>query len=216
MRSWDTLRHEVRILEQKVEERLGGLSKLFHSLSEGSNGGQTAVLLQKPTEEIETLLGQLSASVDTMQSFVGSSPSFVHVHRSHVDVLLEYRREYKRIQTKIRAFQERNELFQGSRVRAGTSEDTALDVGMRSEIKSIDSATNAADATLATGWSIQEDLQRQRALFDNMMGSIDQMRGSVPTIGSLIESIKRKRKRDVIVISAVVAVCLTFTLIFVL
>mmetsp|Transcript_4592 Transcript_4592/g.19708 ORF Transcript_4592/g.19708 Transcript_4592/m.19708 type:complete len:88 (-) Transcript_4592:1651-1914(-) len=87
---------------------------------------------------------------------------------------------------------------------------------MRSEMKSMDSATNAADATLATGWSIQEDLQRQRALFDNMMGSIDEMRGSVPTIGSLIESIKRKRKRDVIVVSAVVAVCLTFTAIVVL
>lgn len=60
-------------------------------------------------------------------------------------------------------------------MRAGIGEDTTVDVGMRSEMKSMDSATNAADATLATGWSIQEDLQRQRALFDNMMGSIDQV-----------------------------------------
>mmetsp|Transcript_3393 Transcript_3393/g.10306 ORF Transcript_3393/g.10306 Transcript_3393/m.10306 type:complete len:219 (-) Transcript_3393:89-745(-) len=216
MRSWDNLRNDARRLEQELEERLTGFSKVYHTLNGDGGAGTTMApaLIQAKSDDIESLLGQLSTVVDSMEMHVGSSSSSVHVFRSHQDILREYKVEYKRTQAKIRSLTEHMDLLRGARARHANGGEVSNEAAMQAERHSVLNATSAADGALSTGWSIQEDLKRQRAMFDSMMSTMDVMRGSMPKIGSLVDSIKRKRKRDVIVLSSVIATGLFITLVW--
>lgn len=180
MRNWESLRHDARRLEQDLEERLSGFSKLYQNLNGDLNGEEgrgmycredggggwrwerglilgkarkeserilrvkvvefffwcsscffyfygvlcspvlsfggfffgggvrdgmwmkgkqvSHSMVQSNVEEIESLLVQLSTVVDAMESHVSTSPSAIHIYRSHADILEETRADFKKIQ----------------------------------------------------------------------------------------------------------------------
>lgn len=67
------------------------------------------------------------------------------------------------------------------------------------------------DAALSAGAALREDLERQRQTFASMVARMDAVGERVPGINRLIGQIRRKKKRDVMVMALVVATLVFLT-----
>lgn len=83
---------------------------------------------------------------------------------------------------------------------------------LRAERTALAGAGAAADAATGAGLALKEDLERQRAAFAAMVDRMDTMSDNMPGVNRMIGQIRRKKKRDVLIIALVVAVLLFFTL----
>lgn len=72
-------------------------------------------------------------------------------------------------------------------------------------------ASTGADAALNAGAALREDLERQRQTFASMVARMDAVGERVPGINRLIGQIRRKKKRDVMVMALVVATLVFLT-----
>ena len=71
-----------------------------------------------------------------------------------------------------------------------------------------------ADNVIGVGLRVREDLEKQRGAFKGMMGRIEGMNEGLPGVNRLIAQIRRKKKRDVLIMAFVVALCLAFTVVY--
>lgn len=83
---------------------------------------------------------------------------------------------------------------------------------LHAERTALSGAGAAADAATGAGIALKEDLERQRAAFAAMVDRMDTMSDGMPGVNRMIGQIRRKKKRDVMIVALVVAVCLFFTL----
>lgn len=74
-------------------------------------------------------------------------------------------------------------------------------------ISHIDDVINQAQTTRAA-------LGSQRALFGDVQGKVKQLGDKFPVIRGLIGSIRRKKSRDTLILSAVIAACTLFLIIY--
>lgn len=173
--------------------------------------------------EVEGLLSRLAAAVDAMsraQSATGSSAVGVgggasrHMVARHADILRDYTTEFQRTQRALVASREaadglacaRAELLGG-----GGGGAAAVAGGLYAERSSLSAASTGADAALNAGAALREDLERQRQTFASMVARMDAVGERVPGINRLIRQIRRKKKRDVMVMALVVATLVFLT-----
>ncbi|KAK1858487.1 hypothetical protein I4F81_001089 [Pyropia yezoensis] len=197
------------------------------SLGDGApNGNATSdgfAAAEHICTEVEGLLSRLAAAVDAMsraQSATGSSAVGVgggasrHMVARHADILRDYTTEFQRTQRALVASREaadglacaRAELLGG-----GGGGAAAVAGGLYAERSSLSAASTGADAALNAGAALREDLERQRQTFASMVARMDAVGERVPGINRLIRQIRRKKKRDVMVMALVVATLVFLT-----
>lgn len=182
------------------------------------------------TSDMEALLTKLSAVIDAMGSSSGTGAgttgtttpgktggaAVAHTLQRHAEILHDYRQEFRKTRGSIATLREHAELMAGAdRTLAngggGTGTDAAgLDM-LYKERASVAAATAGADTAIATGLNLKEDLDRQRAMFASMVERVETMSEGLPAVNRLIGQIRRKKKRDVLILAAVVSTLMFIT-----
>lgn len=180
------------------------------------------------TTDMEALLSKLSAVLDAMSSLhatstpapgkVATTASVTHTLQRHSEILRDYQQEFRKTRASVVSLRERSDLMNGvDRIRPstssmdGTNNTSGLDA-LYKERASISAATSGADTAIATGLSLKEDLDRQRAMFASMVERMETMSEGLPAVNRLIGQIRRKKKRDIFILGAVISTMLFITL----
>lgn len=170
--------------------------------------------------EIQSLLEKLLDINDSMSRCAAlalPTSSVTQKLSRHRDILHDFTQEFKRIKGNINSMREHAELL--SSVREDISEYKASGsvsprmqllrerAAIHGSISHIDDVINQAQATRAV-------LSSQRTLFGDAQGKVKQLADKFPVIRGLIGSIRRKRSRDTLILSAVIASCILFLIIY--
>ncbi|KAA8495422.1 Golgi SNAP receptor complex member 1-2 [Porphyridium purpureum] len=182
-------------------------------------------------KELESLLSHLSSIVSSMKDHVKAiqTPESRSSHQSgpplsamnhalqrHEEILADYKLDFQKTRRHIASIRQHSELFAAHKSRAETGADplTKEANSLYEERASLAASTNVADNSVAQGLTLRDELLRQRANFSAMMDRVQAMGSSVPAINTVINQIKRKKNRDVIIFAIVVSVLTFVTLVW--
>ncbi|XP_049360136.1 Golgi SNAP receptor complex member 1-2 [Solanum verrucosum] len=223
---WEELRKEARKIEGDLDVKLSSYAKLGARVTQGGYveaGSPTLGSSRswKSTEmEIQSLLEKLLDVNDSMSRCAASAASTTSVIQKlarHRDILHEFTQEFRRIKGNISSMREHAELLSSvrddiSEYKASGSMSPKMHIlreraAIHGSISHIDDVINQAQTTRAA-------LGSQRALFGDVQGKVKQLGDKFPVIRGLIGSIRRKKSRDTLILSAVIAACTLFLIIY--
>ncbi|KAL3381159.1 hypothetical protein AABB24_001333 [Solanum stoloniferum] len=222
---WEELRKEARKIEGDLDVKLSSYAKLGARVTQGYVEAGSPTLGSsrswKSTEmEIQSLLEKLLDVNDSMSRCAASAASTTSVIQKlarHRDILHEFTQEFRRIKGNISSMREHAELLSSvrddiSEYKASGSMSPKMHIlreraAIHGSISHIDDVINQAQTTRAA-------LGSQRALFGDVQGKVKQLGDKFPVIRGLIGSIRRKKSRDTLILSAVIAACTLFLIIY--
>ena len=218
--SWEQLRKDARKLEGELDMKLASYSKLG---ARGA-GDVSDASADAAAAEIEGLLKRLGLvndrMVDAATRTPGTADVLTHTLARHRDILQEFSQEFRRVKSTVTAANEHARLLAGAHRRdniglggSGLSQSQIHQQLLR-ERSGLQSATNAADEVISQAQSQALALGQQRSLLidiDSKVGSVGQ---KFPVMNSIMTSIRRKKSREQLILSAVVASCLLFIIIY--
>lgn len=226
-RAWEDLRREARRLEGELEVKLQALTKLcsgyeassYRSKQDGKNGLGPDQLAQSKACEIEALLQRLSDVDDEMGAVIGGgSDARSHTLARHRDVLQEYLQEFQRLEATLGAARDRAELM------AGAQESSPLlsvqvhgaSGALLRERTQLQASTGYVDDMLAQAQSVTRSLLEQRRVFDSVQDKLISVGEKFPVVSGLLNAIRRKKSSDTWILSAVIAGCTVFIILYVI
>ncbi|CAL5340225.1 unnamed protein product [Camellia sinensis] len=181
--------------------------------------------------EIQSLLEKLLDINDAMSRCAASATPTTSVTQKlarHRDILHEFTQEFKRTKGNINSMREHAELL--SSVREDISEYKASGsmsprVQLLRERASIHGSISHGeilgndlqeeiDDVISQAQSTRAALGSQRAFFGNVEGKVKLLSDKFPIIRGLLGSIRRKKSRDTLILSAVIAACTLFLIIY--
>eukprot|EP00252_Welwitschia_mirabilis_P012354 TRINITY_DN2737_c0_g4_i1.p1 TRINITY_DN2737_c0_g4~~TRINITY_DN2737_c0_g4_i1.p1 ORF type:complete len:241 (-),score=50.30 TRINITY_DN2737_c0_g4_i1:75-797(-) len=222
---WDDLRREARKIEGDLDVKLSSYAKLGGRLSHADAGTTNDVItgdrsLKSMEIEIESLLEKLLDINDAMSRCAAAATATTSVTQKlarHRDILHELTQEYKRTKGNINAMREHAELLTSVRndiseykasgsmsPRPGLLRERAAIHGNVSQIEEVISQAQATKGVLAS----------QRTIFSEIQGKVRQLGDRFPVVRGLLGAIHRKRSKDTIILSAVIAGCTLFLLVY--
>ncbi|KAG6784656.1 hypothetical protein POTOM_010354 [Populus tomentosa] len=233
---WEELRREARKIEGDLDVKLSSYAKLgarFTTQGGGYvEGGSPTVGSSRSWKsmemEIQSSLEKLLDINDAMSRCAAASAatSVTQKLARHRDILHEFTQEFRRIKGNINSMREHAELL--SSVRDDISEYKAS--GSMSprvqllreraaihgsiahcaavvDFGKIDDVINQAQTTRAV-------LGSQRTFFGDVQGKVKLLSDKFPIIRGLLGSIRRRRSRDTLILSAVIAACTLFLIVY--
>eukprot|EP00798_Chlamydomonas_sp_ICE-L_P020094 gene20094-26812_t len=222
-RAWEELRKEARKLEGELDVKMAAFNKLCsgfeaaYKIKADNSGLGADQLAQTKSSEIEDLLQRLSDVNDEMGGTIGgSTDARSHTLARHRDILQEFSQEYRRLSSTLGAARDRVQLLSGGSETAhvtlqmpGSSTGALL-----RERATVQSSTNAVDEVISQATSVSSSLIEQRRVFDNVGDKILSIGARFPVVNGLLNAIRRKKSKDTLVLSAVIAGCVIFTLMY--
>merc|ERR1712176_1024202 len=125
--------------------------------------------------------------------------------------------EFKRLKAIHSSMQDRAELLRDHDVESGhapllpLSSNSSAILRERANIGSVD---NALDDVIGQAQSVASSLMQQRRMFDGINSKLNMLGARFPVVNSLLTSIRRRKAKDTIVMSLVVAFCLVVMLLY--
>ncbi|XP_022769674.1 Golgi SNAP receptor complex member 1-2-like isoform X3 [Durio zibethinus] len=190
---WEELRREARKTEGDLDVKLSSYAKLGARFTQGDNGSPTVGSSRswKSMEmEIQSLLEKLLDTNDAMSRCAASAAPTTSVTQKlarHRDILHEFTQASGSVSPRMQLLRER--------------------AAIHGSIAHIDDVINQAQTTRAV-------LGSQRALFGDVQGKVKVLSDKFPVIRGLLGSIRRRRSRDTLILSAVIAACTMFLIIY--
>ncbi|KAM0900071.1 hypothetical protein ACQ4PT_020880 [Festuca glaucescens] len=225
---WEELRREARKLEGDLDMKLSSYARLAARSSSSSSAASAASSPTadrsswKSTElEIQALLDKLQDVNDAMSCCAApAAPSNASVSQKlarHRDILHEFTQEFRRTRGNLSSMSEHADLL--SSVRGDITESKATGgmsprVHLLRERASIHGSINQIDEVIGQAQSTRSALSNQRALFGDVQGKVKQLGEKFPVVRGLLGAIKRKKSKDAIILSAVIAACTIFLIIY--
>ena len=215
---WEELRRKARTFESELDTKLVAYSKLGNSFAQDLDR-DTAPLLtgdnifDAMSAEIEELLLKLTVVNDNMSEYVSNgstSGSMRHVCQRHREILQDYTQDYCKTKSNIQAFKDREELMGSvSKVnsyKSGLSNRKSdYFVKENEQILGADGMTSDA---ISIAMATKENLYNQRSSLGGITNRMNIISAKFPMIGSLINKINIRSRRDSIIIGAVITGCL--------
>jgi Golgi SNAP receptor complex protein 1 len=133
------------------------------------------------------------------------------------EIVYDCTNDFRKTNRAIMKKREQNDLFRGavSKSNGGSDEDPAMEALMR-EKNAIGNSLASATSVLNQASEIRSELRNQGNSLKNVGNKVLIMASRVPGLNGLIENIKKKRGKDDKIVSAVIAMCILFTLWYVL
>ncbi|KAI4338807.1 hypothetical protein MLD38_023820 [Melastoma candidum] len=222
---WEELRREARKIEGDLDVKLSSYAKLGARFNQGgyldSGSPVGSSRSWKSMEmEIQSLLERLQDINEDMGRCAGSAAPTTSVTQKlarHRDILHEYTQEFRRTKGNINSMREHAELL--SSVRDDISEYKASGsasprVQLLRERAAIHGSITHIDDVISQAQSTRAALGSQRALFGDVQGKVKVLGDKFPVIRGLLGSIRRRRSRDTLILSAVIAACTLFLIIY--
>ncbi|CAH9098009.1 unnamed protein product [Cuscuta epithymum] len=222
---WEELRSEARKIESDLDVKLSSYAKLGSRFTQGGyvdTGSPTLGSSRswKSTEmEIQSSLEKLLDINDAMSRCATSAAPTTSVTQKlarHRDILHDFTQEFRRIKGNIHSMREHAELL--SSVRDDISEFKAGTMSPRNQLLRERAAIHGSiahiDDVISQAQTTRATLGSQRTLFGAVQGKVKQLGDAFPQIRGLIGSIRRKKSRDTLILSAVIAACTLFLIIY--
>ncbi|KQJ93078.1 Golgi SNAP receptor complex member 1-2 [Brachypodium distachyon] len=226
---WEELRREARKLEGDLDVKLSSYARLAARSSSASASASAAASSSptadrsswKSTElEIQALLDKLQDVNDAMSRCAAPAAPATSVSQKlarHRDILHEFTQEFRRTRGNLSSMREHADLL--SSVRGDITESKATGgmsprVHLLRERSSIHGSINQIDEVIGQAQSTRSALSNQRALFGDVQGKVKQLGEKFPVVRGLLGAIKRKKSKDTIILSAVIAACTIFLIIY--
>ncbi|KAJ7568287.1 hypothetical protein O6H91_01G026000 [Diphasiastrum complanatum] len=222
---WEDLRKEARKIEGDLDVKLSSYAKLGGMLAHGDIGSSEDTLggdvsWKSMEMEIESLLERLLDVNDAMSRSVAAATSTTSVTQKlarHRDILHEFTQEFKRTRGNISSMREHAELLTSvrndiSEYKASGSSSPGSSLlrergAIHGNIAQIEDVINQAQATKGA-------LAAQRTAFSEIQSKVKQLGDRFPVIRGLLGAIKRKRSKDTLILSAVIAACALFLILY--
>lgn len=221
---WEELRKEARKIEGDLDVKLSSYAKLAIKFAYSTDSGTPTVgpdRSWKPMEmEIQSLLEKLLDINDAMSRCAASTSATSSVNQKlarHMDILHEFTQEFRRTKGKLHSARERAELLnsvQDDISKSKASESLSSGVDLLHESASIHGSTSHIDELICQAQATGSVLGGQRALIGDVEGKVEQLGGKNFTIRGILGAIRRKRSRDTLILSAVIAACTLFLIIY--
>ncbi|XP_038681377.1 Golgi SNAP receptor complex member 1-2 [Tripterygium wilfordii] len=221
---WEELRREARKIEGDLDVKLSSYAKLGARFTQGGYVETSSPTVGSSRSwksmemEIQSSLEKLLDINDSMSRCAASAAPTTSVTQKlarHRDILHEFTQEFRRIKGNINSMREHAELL--SSVRDDISEYKASGsprmqllrerAAIHGSISHIDDVINQAHTTKSV-------LGSQRAMFGDVQGKVKLLSDKFPIIRGLLGSIRRRRSRDTLILSAVIAACTLFLIIY--
>uniref|UniRef100_A0A3Q3GZY5 Golgi SNAP receptor complex member 1 n=1 Tax=Labrus bergylta TaxID=56723 RepID=A0A3Q3GZY5_9LABR len=223
------LRKQARQLENELDLKLVSFSKLCTSYSSSRDGrrgdtSDTTPLLNNSTQdrmfdtmsvEIEQLLSKLTGVNDKMAEYTNASgttsinAALMHTLQRHRDILQDYTHEFHKTKGNFLAIREREDLLGSVRKDIETYKSGSGVNNRRTELflKEHDHLRNIAMAT-------KENMTSQRGYLKSIQSRVNTLANRFPTINNLIQRINLRKRRDSLILGAVVGVCTILLLLY--
>ncbi|RWR80819.1 Golgi SNAP receptor complex member 1-2-like protein isoform X1 [Cinnamomum micranthum f. kanehirae] len=221
---WDELRKEARKIEGDLDVRLSSYAKLGASgysdsrLSTESNGGEMA--WKSMEMEIESLLEKLLHVNDAMGRCASASVPTTSVSQKltrHCDILHEFTQEYKRTRGNIISMREHADLLTSVRNDINEYKDSGSSLSVPNLLReraAIHGSITQIDEVTEQAEVMKGVLAAQRNAFTDIQAKVKQLSDRFPVIRGLLGAIKRKKSKDTLILSAVIAGCTLFLIVY--
>ena len=201
--------------------KLGAFSKLASGPSMGA-GVSDALLdgdsVGAQSATVESLLQRLTDVNTAMAGAATGGDARSHTLARHRDILGEFTQEFKRVKRLVEQDRDHSSLLGGARRSDGVGggEFGASSAGSQliRERGTIHSSTSKVDDVIGQAQATAAALVQQRGIFQNVAGNLGDIGSRFGVLNNMLVAIKRKRNKDTIILSGVVAVCTAFTLIY--
>ena len=220
---WDRLRREARRLEAELEEKVQLYGDVARERGRRQNGGAAAYDRDpdpergdskefRLEEDLDRLLIQLGDVNDGMERCIssgvagGASRAVLQRYR---EVQFDFKTEFKKASAEIRRCQEADELFRNRAGRRGHEGDSETEHLMR-EQGHISRSMNAAGGIVGQAQAARESLRQQRLQITGAQSLLNSMTEAFPGIGRVVESIRRRRIKENMIVGTVIALCICF------
>ncbi|KAH7289797.1 hypothetical protein KP509_30G019100 [Ceratopteris richardii] len=170
--------------------------------------------------EIEALLKRLLDVNDSMSrcaTETAHTTSITQKLARHRDILHEFTQEFRRTRKNIHSLREHAELL--TSVRNDISEYKASgnlspSASLLRERSAIHGNINQLDNVISQAHATKGALSAQRDVFIDIEGKVKHLGDQFPVIRGILGAIKRKKSKDTIILSAVIAACTLFLIIY--
>eukprot|EP00611_Tribonema_gayanum_P018767 TRINITY_DN3197_c0_g1_i1.p1 TRINITY_DN3197_c0_g1~~TRINITY_DN3197_c0_g1_i1.p1 ORF type:complete len:234 (-),score=51.24 TRINITY_DN3197_c0_g1_i1:62-763(-) len=227
MSDWKTINREALRIEGNLKAKVQSywdLSKRLEATDGATrNGGTSAYDLENPADnmaeaglarEVDHLLSQLTEMLDAMAAAPGlrTIPQQEQMKRYRVN-LIDSRAEYNRASSAIQRHRDANELFRGRQARRHKAEGADADTDhLLRESQYIGSSLRGASNVLGQAHEARESLRQQRETLSRTNATLGALTSAFPGIGRIVDQIGRRRTRDNMIVATVLALCICFTL----
>ncbi|KAL5073250.1 hypothetical protein RYX36_012234 [Vicia faba] len=223
---WEELRKEARKIEGDLDVKLSSYAKLGARFTQGGHVDAASPPVGSSRSwksmemEIQSLLEKLLDINDSMSrcaASAGPATSVTQKLARHRDILHEFTQEFRRTKGNINSMREHAELLGSVRDDISdfkTSGSMSPRMQLLRERAAIHGSTSHIDDVISQAQATRAVLGSQRALFGDVQGKVRLLGDKFPIIRSLLGSIKRRKSRDTLILSAVIAACTLFLIIY--
>ena len=152
-----------------------------------------------------------------MVSAAAGSDSRRHTLARHSDILQEYHQEFRRLKAIHSSMEDRNDLLgdvESGVPLLGLPVSNSSSNAILRERGNIGSASNALDDVIGQAQNVASNLMQQRRVFDGINSKLNVLGARFPAVNHVLTSIRRRKAKDTIVVSSVVALCLIIVIIY--
>ncbi|XP_034114532.1 Golgi SNAP receptor complex member 1 [Drosophila nasuta] len=230
--SYDVLRKQARTLENEIDLKLVAFSKIGagssissnnSSGSGGNSNSDTSPLLGEHvfdslSAEIEQMLDKLSSLNESMSELPATGSAAMHTLQRHREILQGYRQEFNKIYANHTMRIEREELLRGSGLATSSGSPSISGLSRREmymkESGHLHSASNMVNDQINIAIETRENLHAQRQAFKRLQTRFNDISNRFPLINSLIQRINIKKRRDSLILGAVIGFCVILLLLY--
>ncbi|XP_043715438.1 Golgi SNAP receptor complex member 1-2-like isoform X2 [Telopea speciosissima] len=215
---WEELRKEARKIEGDLDAKLSSYAKLGAMFTQGDTGSSRS--FKSMEMEIQSLLEMLVDTNDAMSRCAASTMATTSVTQKlarHRDILHEFTQEFRRIKGNINSMREHAELLSSVRddiSKHKISGSMSPRMHLLRERASIHGSIVLIDDVINQAQTTRTVLGSQRSLLGNVQGKVKLLSDKFPVIRGLLGAIRRKRSKDTLILSGVIAACTVFLIIY--
>ncbi|XP_055385619.1 Golgi SNAP receptor complex member 1 [Condylostylus longicornis] len=222
--NYDGLRKQARQLENEIDMKLVAFSKVGAGSVNASD--QTSPLLGEHvfdslSAEITEMLDRLSSVNEMLAELPSTGTASMHTLQRHREILQGYRQEFNKICANHTTRMEREELLRGSGLsNTGTlSNPTTSGLSRRDmylkESGHIMNSHNMINDQISIALETKDHLLSQRHSFKRFQTRLNDISNRFPLISSLLQRINIKKRRDSLILGAIIGVCTVLLLLYV-
>jgi Golgi SNAP receptor complex protein 1 len=203
------MKRERTLLERDIDQKILTYSKADFKPGEALDAEAGLPQSQALELDIQQLLDTLAQVNDSLQALESAdSRSERQLNEHHREILREHQAYFKTTKTKLRQKYEKQELLQTCRRDIQEFKEQHGTTLLANERNAIGKVHGMADQIIHTAQMGREKLGQQRSMFDGIMDKTTTLISKFPLVNDIIQKIQRKKQRDMIVISILVAICL--------
>ncbi|KAL5533877.1 hypothetical protein ACEPAG_337 [Sanghuangporus baumii] len=215
MSTYDNLRRQCRTLESLLDAKLTSYARLAANAEredlEASGSSERWIDLE---EEVDGLLEKLRETNDQLSTLLNDpdsppSQSMTRAIQRHREVLNDYERDSTRTKANVKAALDRANLLSGVRNDIDAYKSSAAEA-LLSERGHIDSSHRMADDILGQAYETRAEIARQGGSLGGISTRMTGVLSTMPGISNLLSMIKKRRRRDSIILGCLIGFCVLF------